>query len=140
MQSIKGVNMTFYEWMMAKYLGKDTPGGDLAEDMKRVRDFPETNTREAILDYLGWKGACSGCVQTFKRCWRDYERVRNGKKVIPRKTTCSISRPSLRCQAQSGIHRGSKVLYVSAKWKGFYVFPSQPLKACFQRKGATPER
>ena len=37
--------MTFYEWMMTKYLGKDTPRGDLAEDMKRVKDFPEKNTR-----------------------------------------------------------------------------------------------
>ena len=41
----RGETMTFYEWMMTKYLGKDTPRGDLAEDMKRVKDFPEKNTR-----------------------------------------------------------------------------------------------
>ena len=67
--------MTFYEWMMAKHLGKDTPRGDLAEDMKRVRDFPDTNTREAILWHLEWKGACDGCVRAFKRCWRDYAKA-----------------------------------------------------------------
>ena len=27
--------MTFYDWMMEKYLGEDKAEGDLAQDMKR---------------------------------------------------------------------------------------------------------
>ena len=33
--------MNFYDWMMVKYLGKSTPRGDLANDMKHVGDFPK---------------------------------------------------------------------------------------------------
>ena len=28
--------MNFYEWMIGKYYGKDTPRGDLAGDMKHA--------------------------------------------------------------------------------------------------------
>lgn len=45
--------MTFYDWMLKKYDGKDTPRGDLSNDnMKKDKAFTQRNTRDAILDYL----------------------------------------------------------------------------------------
>ena len=67
--------MDFYDWMMKRYEGKDTPRGDLAGDMKHEADFPKGADRERILEYLDWKGACEDCVAVFKRCWRDYKKA-----------------------------------------------------------------
>ncbi len=50
--------MNFYEWMLARYAGKDTPRGDLAADMKHAGDFPDTCDRDIILSYLDGKFAC----------------------------------------------------------------------------------
>ena len=44
--------MNFYEWMIGKYYGKDTPRGDLAGDMKHEEEgFPKDGDRQRILDY-----------------------------------------------------------------------------------------
>jgi len=67
--------MTFYEWMISRYDGKDTPRGDLAYDMKRSSDFPDTNDRDRLLRYLHVKRACKEAVAVFKRCFRDYTRA-----------------------------------------------------------------
>jgi uncharacterized protein YozE (UPF0346 family) len=67
--------MSFYEWMLSRYYGKDTPRGDLAYDMKRSGDFPKTSNREALLNYLDAKFACDQAVAVFKRCFRDYTRA-----------------------------------------------------------------
>lgn len=66
--------MTFYDWMLNKYLQKDTPRGDLANDMKRESDFPGYGDYEIILAYLKYKNACEECIAVFKRCWRDYQK------------------------------------------------------------------
>ena len=66
--------MTFYEWMLNKYAGKNTPRGDLANDMERDKDFPKYGDRKAILSYLEYKRAIDECIACFKRCWRDYQR------------------------------------------------------------------
>ena len=50
--------MTFYEWMMERYLHRDTP-----------RDY------ELLLNYLIRRHACSECLALFKRCWRDYQKM-----------------------------------------------------------------
>ena len=64
---------TYKEWMVEKYLGKDTPRGDLAYDLKRDKEFPEGHiNRERILDYLSFRGACNSAVKYFKRTWNDY--------------------------------------------------------------------
>ena len=48
--------MNFYEWMIGKYYGKDTPRGDLAGDMKHEEEgFPKDGDRQRILDYLDRK-------------------------------------------------------------------------------------
>ena len=67
--------MKFYQWMLEMYLGKDTPRGDLAHDMKRDRSFPVTNDWKAIYRHLELRSACPQCKALFKRCWRDYEKA-----------------------------------------------------------------
>ena len=67
--------MTFYEWMMERYLHRDTPRGDLAEDMKHDVDFPTESDYELLLNYLIRRHACSECLALFKRCWRDYQKM-----------------------------------------------------------------
>ena len=70
-----GKIMSFYEWMIGKYLHKDTWRGDLARDMECDADFPKMGTRSEILCHLKNKNACDDCVEVFKRCWRDYARA-----------------------------------------------------------------
>lgn len=64
--------MTFFDYMM-RYVKKDSQSGDLARDMKRDKDFPVSNDRDEIMNYLRGKGACYDCLNTFDRCYRQYE-------------------------------------------------------------------
>ena len=69
----------YYDWMMEHYLGKDTPRGDLAGDMRRAGDFPRSDDKETLLRYLSAKNACAEAVQVFRRSFRDYEkRMKSG--------------------------------------------------------------
>ncbi len=71
----EAMKMTFYDWMMAKYLSKDTPRGDLAHDMHHDADFPRDDDYDRLLRYLRYRRACTECVALFKRCWRDYQKA-----------------------------------------------------------------
>lgn len=66
--------MTFKEWII-RHKGKDTPLGNLADDVSRDKDFPEENTKEAILDHLtGFTTrACPEAVDEFKHAWKSYQ-------------------------------------------------------------------
>ncbi len=66
--------MTFKEWIV-RHKDEDTPLGDLAYDVSRDRDFPEENTKEAILDHLnGFTAhACPEAIDEFKRAWASYQ-------------------------------------------------------------------
>lgn len=66
--------MNFYDWMINKYRGKDTPRGDLAEDMTKSKGFPKDGGYDSILQYLHRRGACEECVNTFKSCWRSFQK------------------------------------------------------------------
>lgn len=66
--------MNFYDWMMVKYLGKSTPRGNLANDMKHVGDFPKDGDRKEIIEHLRAKNACEECLTVFKRCWQSYRK------------------------------------------------------------------
>ena len=69
----------YYDWMMEHYLGKDTPRGDLAGDMRRVGDFPRSDDKETLLRFLSAKNACTEAIQVFRRSFRDYEkRMKSG--------------------------------------------------------------
>lgn len=62
----------FYDWMMATYLGKKSPTGDLADDMQWDDDFPRTDDRMVLLMYLEGKQACHEAICAFKRAYHDY--------------------------------------------------------------------
>lgn len=69
----------YYDWMMERYLGKDTPRGDLAGDMRRAGDFPRSDDKKTLLRYLSAKNACTEAIQVFRRSFRDYEkRMKSG--------------------------------------------------------------
>lgn len=64
---------SYKEWIVRKYLGKDTPRGDMAYDVNRDEDFPKGLAgRERILNHLRFRRACRECVALFKRTWKDY--------------------------------------------------------------------
>ena len=47
--------MNFYDWMIGKYYGKDTPRGDLAGDMKHEEDgFPQRRGQAEDTGLSGW--------------------------------------------------------------------------------------
>lgn len=64
---------TYKEWIIRKYLGKDSPRGDMAYDANRDKSFPEgLVSKEQILTFLRLRRACKECVAVFKRTWKDY--------------------------------------------------------------------
>ena len=68
--------LTFYDFMIARYLGKDNRYGDLAGDMHEDKDFPvKDNDRDSLRFYLVRCGACNPCLETFSRAWRNYRRA-----------------------------------------------------------------
>ena len=70
--------MTFYDFVVERYSGKDTPRGDFAYDIEREQKyFPvvydaDDNSRQKIKDYLIRNNACSGCMKAFRDCWTSY--------------------------------------------------------------------
>lgn len=66
--------MVFKDWLVDRHLNKDTPFGDLADDVASDGEFPTKNTREAIRDYLERQHACTACLETFGRAWAAYRR------------------------------------------------------------------
>lgn len=73
--------MQFYDFMMKKHLGQDTPVGDLAYDMQYERErFPRNDEsdhragRLTIKRYLEAHNACSACLDSFKQAWKSYVR------------------------------------------------------------------
>ena len=71
--------MNFYNWMMRNHRDEDTPAGDLASDMKRVKDtFPRNGVgkfdgwHRLIRSYLVHHHACSECLEVFEECWEEY--------------------------------------------------------------------
>lgn len=66
--------MTFYEWLVKKYTGEDSPLGDLAEDIewdKCIKDVD--NTQDAIRAHLRSHSACQEALDTFEAAWKLYE-------------------------------------------------------------------
>ena len=73
--------MTFYTFMMRNHRGKQTPAGDLAEDIYRDKDsFPRNGKgkfdgwHRILRSYLERQHACSDCLDVFEKCWEDYVR------------------------------------------------------------------
>lgn len=69
----KEIPWTFKKWML-KFMGVDLPIGDLAEDISRDPDFPDTDYFGDILDHLFEK--CHGdpsVTETFSLAWGYYQ-------------------------------------------------------------------
>lgn len=73
--------MQFFDFMMKKHLGKNTPSGDLASDMLGKREsFPRNDEsdheagRLAIRRYLEIHHAHFDCLDAFERAWKSYVR------------------------------------------------------------------
>ena len=66
--------MTFYDWMIRNYEGENSPRGDLADDMKRDKEFTNSspNTEDWIRWHLFLNNACRECIDAFKDCWKIY--------------------------------------------------------------------
>nr|DAW88634.1 MAG TPA: YozE [Bacteriophage sp.] len=71
--------MTFYTFMTRNYKNSDSPAGDLARDMKSdYEKFPRNRPckfngwHKLIRKYLEENDACTGCLETFEKCWKEY--------------------------------------------------------------------
>lgn len=74
--------MNFYNWMMKNYKNAESPAGDLARDMyedDHKENFKNSNPgkykfwNNHIRAYLESCHACDDCIETFEKCWREYE-------------------------------------------------------------------
>lgn len=73
--------MQFYDYMIKKHLGKNTPIGDLAYDMQYERQiFPKNDEsdhrvgRLAVRNFLVGKNASDTCLDAFEKAWKSYVR------------------------------------------------------------------
>lgn len=67
--------VNFKNWVLARYLGKDSARGDFAADMVRADDAPEEDRKERWIGYLTWEHhACPEAMAVFRRMWADYEK------------------------------------------------------------------
>lgn len=73
--------MSFKEYVIAMYDGKDSLEGDFAYDMSRDKDFPEKarfhdrNLADTIYHHLCKCGACSAAIETFFKLYREWWRL-----------------------------------------------------------------
>ena len=63
--------MTFYEWVI-RLQKRDTPTGDLAQDIARDANFPKDSSLDEIEQYLSKKATCDGVLDTFKTAKQSY--------------------------------------------------------------------
>lgn len=77
--------INFYDFMQEKYSGKDTPAGDLANDMKndpKIFDLCKMFcSKQEIALYLKEKGACTEALQTFNKCWSYFLKLKRQNKA-----------------------------------------------------------
>jgi len=68
----------FYNWCVKKYRGKDSPFGDLANDIKTDPYFPKDSvSKDEILGYLDYASNCSSSVmEVFEAAWAKFKRVK----------------------------------------------------------------
>jgi uncharacterized protein YozE (UPF0346 family) len=72
-----GEKMTFYKFVISKYLKSNSPEGDLARDMEADKDFPrKATTKRTILNYLESCHACDDAITVFLDLWKEYTDVR----------------------------------------------------------------
>ena len=72
--------MSFYNYMVQKYIREESLFGDLARDMESDKyNFPDngttnlTSSRRKIGNYLISRNACYDCIESFVKAWYEYE-------------------------------------------------------------------
>ena len=73
--------MTFTEWL-SKYRKKDSPLGDLADDVARDLSFPaDPQDLEALLGHLRSRRASQEALQTASDAWKRYLRAKRSARA-----------------------------------------------------------
>ena len=65
--------MDFKQWI-SRYADENSPRGDLAYDISRDANFPDTNDPDRIETHILACGGCAEALKTFRTCWRAYRR------------------------------------------------------------------
>ena len=65
--------ITFYAWMMCRYLGQPTPISDIAFDMAFDENWPLDNKYTSIRNHLGTND--DRLMELFERCWKEYRQT-----------------------------------------------------------------
>ncbi|MBG9786913.1 hypothetical protein ABD74_04530 [Brevibacillus laterosporus] len=63
--------LTFKEWL-AHFEFVDRPIGDLAKDVKKNDNFPETNDYNELLNYIESSAKHRNVIETFENAWSYY--------------------------------------------------------------------
>lgn len=63
--------MNYTEWL-ENYKGRETPIGDLADDVLQDRNFPKTNNYEELHSYLYFKTTDRLVLRTFEDSYTKY--------------------------------------------------------------------
>jgi len=78
----------FADWL-AKHKKRDSPLGDLAQDVMRDKQWPSYDSLEHYQDYLNSRGAAIGAMDALNGAWKSYQAFLK-RKAIP----SSIKRPA----------------------------------------------
>ena len=68
----------FYRWLLKKYLGKNSPEGDFAEDAETDYTFYALNDFNELHSRLKYGGACREAIEVFEKLWKEYHRDLKG--------------------------------------------------------------
>ena len=66
------LSQDFYDYVTRNYLGKDSPEGDFAMDMRDDESFPRHTTYENLLSHLKRKRACREVLEIFESLYQEY--------------------------------------------------------------------
>lgn len=73
------MNYVSYKDWIARFqiVERPCPLADLAIDVCEDDDFPDSDNKYDILEYLRRSGACEAALQTFDDTWIMYQRVKD---------------------------------------------------------------
>ncbi|CAI3536082.1 MAG: YozE family protein [Clostridium neonatale] len=67
---------TFRQWIIGKCCLESSPRGDLARDISRDNNFPDTYDYSEMVDYLRYKRACPDAMNAFKSAYVTFIRLK----------------------------------------------------------------
>lgn len=63
--------LNFKRWILG-FKKVNSPIGDLARDIALDSNFPSTNNRQELIDYLQDQGACTSAVNVLESAYDNY--------------------------------------------------------------------